>query len=196
MKKILIITGSDTISSRFVYELKLHNFENIEIVMDCSGSFKRVFRLIIKKRLKFKALVNIIFADLRRKRYKFSSNLHIKSNKDLLNLIYYSTPKLILCFRAGLIINKEVIDTKIPIYNVHASNLPDLPGLGTIQKSLDMKAYKQNACLHIIDEGIDTGNIVLKRSYELNPIKSYFENENIAYGAGIKLAISFLMQYC
>ena len=71
--------------------------------------------------------------------------------------------------------------------NIHCAKVPDYGGLGSIQKALDEKCYAQNSTLHQVTTTIDQGKVFDTESYKLDPNKSYFTNENIAYKSGLLL---------
>ncbi len=52
------------------------------------------------------------------------------------------------------------------IFNIHPSVLPDYPGLNSIERAFNDK--KDTGCsLHAVDEGVDTGAVVLQRKVSL-----------------------------
>lgn len=190
--KTLLILGNDAVGSWLGNKLKCEEIDNVCIYLDETNNTKRAISLLLNRRIKFTTLIRLFYANILRQSKPFRSDGHIDSNKQLLNLIKKMQPDQVICFRCGLIINKLVIETGVPIFNIHVSSLPEFPGLGTIEKSINAKAFNQYACLHKIDEGIDTGEVIVKKKYLLNPKLSYKCNEDIAYMAGVNLAISFL----
>ncbi|HKE77712.1 MAG TPA: phosphoribosylglycinamide formyltransferase [Solirubrobacteraceae bacterium] len=52
------------------------------------------------------------------------------------------------------------------ILNVHPSLLPAFPGAGAIQQALDHGVKVFGVTVHLVDEGVDTGPIVLQRALE------------------------------
>jgi phosphoribosylglycinamide formyltransferase 1 len=58
--------------------------------------------------------------------------------------------------------------TRFPdrILNVHPSLLPAFPGVGAIQQALDHGVKVFGVTVHLVDEGVDTGPIVLQRALE------------------------------
>lgn len=189
--KTIIVLGNDKISS-WAYESLLSNTKSnkFSIVIDKSTSFKRLYKLIIKGRLSLFLVFKMIFSELLRKRNGLvKSKNSIKSNNDLINLInQYKPPKIVL-FRAGLIINKKVISLGVPLLNIHCAKVPEYGGLGSIQKAINDKSWKQCATLHQVTTTIDEGVVFDTEPYILFPNKLYFQNENIAYMAGIRLLI-------
>lgn len=192
--KTLLIIGNDKASSWLGNRINQLDLKDVTLVVDKSTNFKRIKNILFKRRMSISTLIKIMWAEICRKRLSFQAITQIQSNQDLLNCIEKFNPDRVLCFRCGLIINRTVLATGVPVYNIHVSDLPQFPGLGTIAKAINAKAWHQNACLHYIDEGIDTGDIIQKEPYELSPVNSYKTNEDTAYLAGLNLAIQYLMQ--
>ena len=55
------------------------------------------------------------------------------------------------------------------IINVHPSLLPAFPGLGAVQQALDYGVKVFGVTVHFVDEGVDTGAIILQRAIDLPP---------------------------
>ena len=53
------------------------------------------------------------------------------------------------------------------IVNVHPALLPAFPGLGAIEQALDHGVKVAGVTVHFVDEGVDSGPIVLQESFEL-----------------------------
>jgi phosphoribosylglycinamide formyltransferase 1 len=53
------------------------------------------------------------------------------------------------------------------IVNVHPALLPAFPGLGAIEQALDHGVKVAGVTVHFVDEGIDSGPIVLQESFDL-----------------------------
>lgn len=61
--------------------------------------------------------------------------------------------------------------------NIHPSLLPAFPGLGVQQQALD-HGVKQSGCtVHLVDEGLDSGPIVVQRAV---PVRSHDTAEDLA----------------
>lgn len=50
------------------------------------------------------------------------------------------------------------------ILNIHPSLLPDFPGLDVIAKTWKARVSKTGVTIHYVDEGLDTGSILLQES--------------------------------
>jgi phosphoribosylglycinamide formyltransferase 1 len=55
------------------------------------------------------------------------------------------------------------------IVNVHPALLPSFPGLGAIGQALDHGVKVTGVTVHYVDEGVDSGPIVLQRAVEVPP---------------------------
>ena len=53
------------------------------------------------------------------------------------------------------------------IVNVHPSLLPAFPGLRSIEKALDYGVRVTGVTVHFIDEGVDSGPIIMQEAFEL-----------------------------
>ena len=53
------------------------------------------------------------------------------------------------------------------IINVHPSLLPAFPGVGAVEQALDYGVKVFGVTVHFVDEGVDTGAIILQRAIEL-----------------------------
>jgi len=53
------------------------------------------------------------------------------------------------------------------IVNVHPSLLPAFAGIGAVQQALDYGVKVFGVTVHLVDEGVDTGPILLQRAVEL-----------------------------
>jgi phosphoribosylglycinamide formyltransferase 1 len=53
------------------------------------------------------------------------------------------------------------------VINVHPALLPAFPGLGAIEQALDYGAKVTGVTVHFVDEGVDTGPVILQRAVEV-----------------------------
>lgn len=53
------------------------------------------------------------------------------------------------------------------VINVHPSLLPAFPGLGAVEQALAYGVRVFGVSVHLVDDGIDTGPVILQRSVEL-----------------------------
>ena len=53
------------------------------------------------------------------------------------------------------------------IVNVHPSLLPSFPGLRAIERAVEAEVSETGVTVHFVDEGVDSGPIVLQEAFEL-----------------------------
>jgi phosphoribosylglycinamide formyltransferase 1 len=53
------------------------------------------------------------------------------------------------------------------VINVHPALLPAFPGLGAVQQALDYGVKVFGVTVHFVDDGVDTGPVILQRALEL-----------------------------
>ena len=113
----------------------------------------------------------------------------ISENSELLRIMNEFKPNRVLLYRAGLIVNKSVLDAGLKILNVHAAKVPEYGGIGSLHKALLDKALEQYASLHEVTVKIDQGQLVDTEKFTLDANLSYSENERIAYDASLRLLL-------
>jgi methionyl-tRNA formyltransferase len=160
----ILVAGNDKVGRHLLYELR--ETKDISILIDASmrplttTNFKRWLKLTRVSPVSLYLLLKMALAELFRKDYKIKSQKKIFNNAELFKIIKESHARKVYLFRAGLIINRKVIDSGAEILNVHCATLPEYGGLWAIMKALNDKAYRQNATLHTVIEKIDSGRIV------------------------------------
>jgi phosphoribosylglycinamide formyltransferase-1 len=55
------------------------------------------------------------------------------------------------------------------VINVHPSLLPAFPGLRPIEEALDYGVKQMGVTVHFVDEGVDSGAIILQEAFAINP---------------------------
>lgn len=190
MKTILIV-GSDKISTNAL--AKIQDSSDLHICIDRSTNIKRVIRLIKKGVISPLLILRMFLCELFRSRLTTTVvNQSLKSNQDLLRVIKDLNPDRVVLFRAGLILNKEIINSGPRILNIHAASVPQYGGIGSIYRALQEGAFEQSASLHLVTERIDHGEVLDEERYVLIPSLGYCENEQIAYQAASKLLLRAL----
>jgi phosphoribosylglycinamide formyltransferase-1 len=53
------------------------------------------------------------------------------------------------------------------VINVHPALLPAFPGLGAVEQALEYGVKVFGVTVHFVDEGVDTGPVILQRAVEL-----------------------------
>lgn len=191
INKTLLIIGNDKISSQVFASLRRD--ESLVVAIDRSTNVGRVLRLLRRGSLTLRLLIQMLYCELRRDKLKQACITEtITRNGDLVRLINSHAPRRVVLFRAGLIINKAVLATGVPIMNIHCAKIPGYGGIGSIAKALQENAFLQSATLHQVTEAIDQGIVFDTEPYELDPSASYCMNEDSAYAAGYRLLLRTL----
>lgn len=187
--KCMVLAGNDKLGRKLI---SLIPDEDVIKAYDNSISIKRIIRLIFKGRISPTLLIKIFYAEMRRPDTKIRQSNFIRSNQQLIKFIEENYIDILLLFRAGLIINKSVIDSRATVINTHCARIPEFAGLGAIDRAIRLKAFKQVATMHYVVSKIDGGEIIATKPYDLVESDSYQNNENIAYNAGISLLLEQL----
>lgn len=189
---ILLIVGDDKLGRRLVS--RLGQVAGVNVVYDCSSDYSRALKLLRKGAISPLTMLKMALAESKRVDFKVPQGESITSNHELLGVIHRLNPEAIYLFRAGLIINKQVIATGIPVLNIHCASLPHYGGLGSIARALKDGAYQQEATLHRVTTRIDDGVVIATMPYRLDPKSSYYANEEAAYEAGIALVMDLFLK--
>ena len=79
------------------------------------------------------------------------------------------------------------------IVNIHPSLLPAFPGLDAQKQAIEHGARISGCTVHYVDEGLDSGAIILQKTVEVRPDDTVetlsariLEQEHIAYVEAIK----------
>lgn len=94
-------------------------------------------------------------------------NINNPANADKLMEI---CPDLLIVVAYGKILSKSILD--IPVLgsiNVHASLLPELRGAAPIEWAIMLGHTRTGITTMFMDEGLDTGDIILQKSTEIQP---------------------------
>ena len=99
---------------------------------------------------------------------KIYQPLKVRKNEEFINEIKALNPDIIVVVAYGKILPKELLD--IPKYgaiNVHGSLLPKLRGAAPIQWSVLNGDKETGITTMFMDEGMDTGDMILQESLEI-----------------------------
>jgi phosphoribosylglycinamide formyltransferase 1 len=67
------------------------------------------------------------------------------------------------------------------LINVHPSLLPAFPGVRAIEQALDYGVRVSGVTVHFVDEGIDTGPVVLQEAFELPYARAVEDVERVTH---------------
>lgn len=98
----------------------------------------------------------------------------IKNNEEFFEVLRVLEPDFIITAAYGKILPKEILEIpKIAPLNVHASLLPKYRGAGPIQWSIIKGEEKTGITIMIMNEDMDTGDMLLKSEVDILPDDTY-----------------------
>jgi len=93
----------------------------------------------------------------------------------------------------GLILPKEILEgTRLGCFNIHPSLLPRWRGAAPIQRTIMAGDEKTAVCVIKMDQGLDSGDIVAQRNYELSGNETYAELETKFAEIGAEILVESL----
>ncbi len=120
----------------------------------------------------------------------------LKNNAEILQQLKQLKPDLMIVFAYGMILPKEVLE--IPQYgcvNIHVSLLPRWRGAAPIQRSIIAGDKVTGVTLMQMDEGLDTGDILLQEQLEIHDIDTSLSLTNRLTQLSSKLILNYLNNY-
>jgi phosphoribosylglycinamide formyltransferase-1 len=63
------------------------------------------------------------------------------------------------------------------VINVHPALLPAFPGIDALQQAIDHGSKITGVTVHFVDEGVDSGPIILQRPVPIAPSRDWAETE-------------------
>jgi phosphoribosylglycinamide formyltransferase-1 len=67
------------------------------------------------------------------------------------------------------------------VINVHPALLPAFPGIDAVQQAIDHGSKVTGVTVHFVDEGVDSGPIILQRAVEVAPSRAWDETEKVIH---------------
>jgi phosphoribosylglycinamide formyltransferase 1 len=67
------------------------------------------------------------------------------------------------------------------VINVHPALLPTFPGIDAVQKAIDHGSKVTGVTVHFVDEGVDSGPIIVQRAVEIPPSRDWDETEKLIH---------------
>ena len=124
------------------------------------------------------------------KNLKIFQPIKIRNNEEFINQIKEIAPDLLCVVAYGKILPKELLD--IPKYgsvNVHGSLLPKYRGAAPIQWAVINGDKETGITTMFMDEGMDTGDMILKEKVEIGEDETTGELWNRLSQVGAKLLV-------
>jgi phosphoribosylglycinamide formyltransferase 1 len=69
------------------------------------------------------------------------------------------------------------------VINVHPALLPAFPGIDAVQQAIDHGSKITGVTVHFVDEGVDSGPIILQRPVPVAPSRDWAETERAIHAA-------------
>ncbi len=103
-----------------------------------------------------------------------NTKLRNYEEKILLFLKRYNISIICLAGYMKIISKKFLNKYRKKIINIHPSLLPKFKGLNTFSRILDNKEKKTGCTVHYVNDKLDSGNIIVKKSFYISP----YDNED------------------
>lgn len=104
-------------------------------------------------------------------------------------------PDVIVVAAYGQILPKEILELpKYGCVNVHASLLPKYRGAAPIQRCIQDGETKSGVCIMRMEEGLDTGDVIVRREVEISPEMTGSELWNTLSEVGGEALVEALKQ--
>ena len=97
------------------------------------------------------------------------TNIKSYEKKILLNLKKYNISFICLAGYMKIISNNLIKSYPKKIINIHPSLLPKFKGLNTFSRMLKSKEKKGGCTVHYVNEKLDSGNTIVRKSFFINP---------------------------
>jgi len=114
---------------------------------------------------------------------------------EAIEIIRGESPDIILCVFFNQILKSEALGcAKKAALNLHPSYLPGYRGMSPILWMLAEGATEGGVTLHYMDEKIDTGRIIARKKFAIEPDDSFFRLYTRAARAGAEILKEFLAE--
>ncbi|MDZ4726618.1 MAG: phosphoribosylglycinamide formyltransferase [Leptospira sp.] len=125
--------------------------------------------------------------------YKDKKDYHRDFLKSALSL----EPDLIVACGYMRILKPEFVNSfPFQIINIHPSLLPAFPGLDAQKQAIEYGAKVSGCTVHFVEEGVDTGAIILQKSIEIKPDWGVIELSRAILAEEHKLLPSAIQLFC
>ena len=164
MKYALYCSGNATRIIKFYLKYKIAEFPLEVIVYDGGNPLieEKLKNIFGKKLINFKHDIKFT-----KKQQSDSFSLF------LLNQFKSKGIDFVFCFGSKILKKILINEFKNKIINFHPSLLPKYPGLNAIDQAIQNNETELGNTAHFIDEGIDTGQIILQSRINANEFVNY-----------------------
>lgn len=110
-----------------------------------------------------------------------------------INQLQLLAPDVIVVAAYGIILRSEVLSIpKFGCINIHPSDLPRWRGASPIQRTILAGDTKTSMCIMKMDEGLDTGDVIIRHNIELDPQVTAHQLHNQMASLGAELLLQAL----
>jgi phosphoribosylglycinamide formyltransferase-1 len=149
LRIVLLASGSGTLAQA-IFDAKL-NMEILALISDKdSEALKRAER----------AGVEAIYLPVAGSRDEW--------NTKLLSVVEELNPDLVVSVGFMRILGRDFVE-KFRTVNTHPALLPNFPGAHAVADALSAKVKETGATVHWVDEGVDTGAVIVQQSVAVEP---------------------------
>lgn len=114
-------------------------------------------------------------------------------NEETANLINNIAADIIVVIAYGFIVPKNILEAKkYGCLNIHPSDLPRHRGAAPLQRTIIEGDRKSSVCIMQMDEGLDTGDILMKEDFDLEDRVTLKELHDKCANLGAELLIKTL----
>ncbi|WP_294324219.1 formyltransferase family protein [uncultured Chryseobacterium sp.] len=158
----LVIFGEDAFTAIVLESLINEGYEILAV-------FSPIYKNNIYKRLELTCIKNAISFEL-------TSDFR---SIDFINKIIHLQPDVIcICHFQKLISNEIIKIPKFGCLNLHPSLLPEYRGMAPQHWPIINGENKTGITVHFVDDGIDTGNIIVQKELDIKSSEYVFELQN------------------
>ncbi len=120
----------------------------------------------------------------------------ISHEKDIVRYLLHKKIDLIIFAHYMRLVTKYFVDRfRDKIINIHPSLLPHFKGINPIKEAYESGISESGCTLHYVDEGLDTGKIILQKEFPRLPNDSFYLFQSRIHDAeceGVKTVIESL----
>lgn len=164
----------------------------VTLLLDVSSRASRTLKLLRKRRISFLDVFRLALCEMRRSSRTSNRSggwIDVHSNRELESIIEQMQAHTLILFRAGVIIDAQILKLPIDVLNIHAATIPEFAGLMAIPRAIRSGSLKQQVTLHHVTSQVDQGRIEEVREYEIPAGASVCAAEDVAYATAVELLL-------